>query len=93
MRGWPQGKQRQSHGFTREGKVKRTPRELNADQAHGWSCPVTAGNLPVARGIQGLTDELHVAVQQLFHDVGSHNMKMGKVARCPQQYGLKNLKY
>lgn len=67
------------------GTTERRPRP--------WPVLPQKGNLPVARGIQGLADELHVTVHQLLHDVGPHNVKMGKVACCPQQDGLENLEY
>lgn len=51
------------------------------------------GPSPVPGGVQGLADELHVVIQQLLHDVGPHDVQMGKVARRPQQDGLESLKY
>lgn len=48
--------------FMSGGKVRSTRGELNTDQVQGQSCHVKVGNLLVTRGIQGLTDELHVVI-------------------------------
>lgn len=59
-------------------------------QRHQWGAeqsrasPATQAHSPVSRSVQGLADELHVVIQQLFHDVGPHYVEMGQVARCPQ---------
>lgn len=46
--------------------------------------PREGGNLLVTRGIQGLAEELHVVIHELFHDVGSHHVKMGEITGRPQ---------
>ena len=62
------------------------PQEGKAQTRVG-SCPEprqAEAGLPVARGKQGLADELQVVVQELLHDVGAHNVQMGQVAGRPQ---------